>query len=45
MPFNNGHCPKRENLRAVEELDKVLDKDKHSEGGDEKNKTGSVISS
>jgi hypothetical protein len=43
MPFNNWPCTQRENLRAVENLEEVLDKDEYPEGGDEKDKTWSVV--
>jgi len=43
MPFNNRPRPQRQYLRDVEELEAVLDKDEHSEGGYEKDKTGRVV--
>jgi hypothetical protein len=43
MPFNNWPCPQRQYLSAVEELEKILDEDKYSEGGYEKDKTGRVV--
>jgi hypothetical protein len=43
MPFNNWPCTQSENLRAVEKLEKVLNKDEHTERGYEKNKTWRVV--
>ena len=43
MPFNNWPRTQRENLRAVEKLEKVLNENENPEGGYEKDKTWGVV--
>lgn len=43
MAFPNGACPQSEDLGAVDKLDKILEEDENTEGGDEEDKIGRLL--